>query len=868
MIDMDHNKQDGGFFGGLTSTRIEDSVKELNKTLKIELENIRPGQAHRFTTRFRLEVDEKRGDIHEIINSDYNAKRQFYTLISQWGAKYGKSKFDGKAPFEIFLEDLQSIFGINETSIQTDGDRSIYDDQDFYNALQPNIKEYINSELASINNTDPNKSRDKIVHVLETLTNSFTTLKTDPTVVRTLGLCEAILQTLAISAQKNPITFMDTIVAIYSALPMFRYGCGEQKVIEMTLLWLESDAADGRIADRGNYTAKEYDLILKKLGTFEKLYIILPSLVTDRRMKNILYGKTSKDNGKIINWMKYVRQFLNTRKWDTINPKDKGRYWKAFVDSYYNLLKFTFPQLFGSKEAELPIKKGFFSGLANMFSKKPEHGSDFKKISNNLYGETINWLNIVKPHEYIKLLNAALKAFPNIITYRSFPRATELDNKILDIFELFIDRQTGQPIRQEGKFQQMKRTLDNMGKLLKDHREDGNVIDKMYNDHQFNIKFYRNLKKVVEFYPEDAAESGIQLKKTAANWDIVNADFYDKLFESVIAIDGIVLEDGIDELEDFVTHRLEIQSVEQFLPRRLTGKYELKDDTLIKYIKEEKPGKNSIIRKETAKQPFIKVLLALKKEFSNMNPKSYQQMYIMDTVVEPHNIFAYYMNNEFYNEEATATSTSEFDSSSDPLKQIKKDTEGDEPKDDKKNVENIERNDSKTSPLDRDISLDILDPEISAVIDENLPEVSSLSNEIVNLLKIIEEQGNHLSQTDTLIDQLIQDETTLLDSVSTKIDDVNRMIEANDLHVHAKKKKKKTTKTTKNTVKTVTEEQENQENQEEQTGGSNQKYYVGQYQTGGSSTNLYKLIGKDVYFYITKNNKKKRININSSRISF
>ena len=37
---MNHNKQDGGFFGGLTSTRIEDTVKELNQTLKIELEYI------------------------------------------------------------------------------------------------------------------------------------------------------------------------------------------------------------------------------------------------------------------------------------------------------------------------------------------------------------------------------------------------------------------------------------------------------------------------------------------------------------------------------------------------------------------------------------------------------------------------------------------------------------------------------------------------------------------------------------------------------------------------------------------------------------------------------------------------------------
>ncbi len=230
-------------------------------------------------------------------------------------------------------------------------------------------------------------------------------------------------------------------------------------------------------------------------------------------------------------------------------------------------------------------------------------------------------------------------------------------------------------------------------------------------------------------------------------------------------------------------------------------------------------------------------------------------MYILDTLVEPNNIFAYYMNNEFYNKENI--SKSESDPQTDPLKQIKKDTESNDPKDNKDNVENTQRVDPKMSLLNRDISLDIQDSEISAVIDENLPEVSSLSNEIVNLLKIIEEQGNHLSQTDTLIDQLIQDESTLLDSVSTKIDDVNKMIEANDLHVHAKKKKSKTT--TKKTVKTVTEEQ---------TGGSNTKYYVGQYLTKGSSKSLYKLVGKDVYFYITENNKKKRIDINSSRISF
>ena len=152
----------------------------------------------------------------------------------------------------------------------------------------------------------------------------------------------------------------------------------------------------------------------------------------------------------------------------------------------------------------------------------------------------------------------------------------------------------------------------------------------------------------------------------------------------------------------------------------------MKDETLIKYIKEEKPGKNSIIRKEIAKDPFIKILLALKKEFKNINPKAYQQMYILDTLVEPNNIFAYYMNNEFYNKENI--SKSESDPQTDPLKQIKRDTESNDPKDNKDNVENTQRVDPKMSLLNRDISLDIQDSEISAVIDENLPEVSSLSN--------------------------------------------------------------------------------------------------------------------------------------------
>jgi len=840
MLDMNNSKQIAG--GLFSSSRVEDSVKELNKTIKLELENVKKGQAHRFASRIRMEIDEKRSDIHDIINSDYNAKRQFYQLINQWAEKYGSTKIDNKPPFEVFLEDLQSVFGKNsENDLADEGMKTLYDDTDFYNALQPSIKEYVQNELKNMAQTDASKSQETIIHILEILTDNFTTLSKDPTVLRNLELCDTILRVLAVSAQKNPMGYMDTLAAIYKSMPTFRYACGEQKVIEMSLLWLEKDSATGAVKNTVTYSQQDYDLILKKLGTFDKLYIILPTLVNDRRMKNLLYGKDSKDNGKLVNWMKYVRQFLKTRKWDTKDGKEKGKYWKAFIDSYYNLVKFTFPDLFGTQDASVEnVKNTGFFNILNVFSGKKK--GDFNKIRNNLYAETINWLAIVRPHEYIRLLKASIDAFPDIVTHRSFPRASELDAQILGIFAVYIDKETGEPKKRgENDFEQMKKTFDNFGYLLRDHRKEGNLIDKIYTDIGFNRKFYRNLKKVVEVYEEEAVKFGFTLAQGEANWDSINADFYDKLFYSVINIDGIVLEDGIYELEDFVTHRLEIDSVEQFLPKKITGKYPMEDDQLIKYINDEKVGKTSIIRKESAKDPFQKVLLSLKKEFSNVNPKKYKNLLINGEIINPSSSLAWYMNTEFYTKKIEKQ---------DPLEQIKTDIEGTD-------TDELEKKDRVEV---RDLSSDIQQTEISQIVDDNLPEVSSLSNEITNLLKIIEEQGNHLNQTDTLIDQLILDESTLLDNVSTKIDDVNRMIQANDLDVYAKKNKPKTVTTTKTTQKTETTEV--------QDGGNIKKYYVGKYTTGNKQDkNLYKLVGKSIYYYINNFNKKKRVDINSSRIT-
>jgi hypothetical protein len=852
MLDMNNSIQiAGGLFG---SSRLESSIKDLNNALKLELEGIKIGAGHRFATRIRLEVDEKRVDIYEIINSDFEEKRKFYTILNQWAEKYGEKPIDKKHPFEVFIEDLQSIFGKNETSMRDkkEGERTIYDDLDFYNAMQSTLKKYVLGEMAKLEKSNANESQKIIIHIIEIITQNFTPLQKDPAIIRHLGLCTSILKILAITAQKTPMKFIETMASIYRSMPTFRYGCGEQKVIEMALMWLEKDNATGEVKDESLYSEEQFDLILKKLGTFDKLYIILPTLVNDRRMKNLLYGKDKKSKGKLINWMIYVRQFLQKRKWDENIPENKRQFWQKFVESYYNLVHFTFPQLFGTQAATVKeVKKstGFFSGLVNTFGNNSsgKKDPDFQKIRNNLYTETINWLAILKPHEYLKLLRASLDTFPDMLTHRNFPRFTELDNKILNIFYLYIDRETGNPMKRgDNDFAHMKKTFDNFGYVLKHHRQNDNLIDKLYEDIPFNRKFYRNLKKVVKMYEKEAAKFKFKLEKGEADWEAINADFYDKLFYAVINIDGIVLEDGIFELEDYVTHRLEIESVQQFLPKKFSGKYPMDDKVLIKYIKEEEVGRNSIMRKESAKDPFQKVLLSLKKEFSDVNPKQYTNLLINGEVISPNESLKWYMDTEFYSKK--------FDNTSDPLKQIKDDIE---PKgSDKEKASTLDKVDRIEV---RDLSADTQESQISAIVDENLPEVSSLSGEITNLLKIIEEQGNHLNETDGLIDQLIKDETTLLDSVTDQIDDVNRMIEANDLDVYSKKKKAKTT------VKVTTKRTETTESQE---GGALNKYYVGKYTTGKNQNKmLYKLIGKPIYFYINDLNKKKRVDINSSRIT-
>ena len=142
-------------------------------------------------------------------------------------------------------------------------------------------------------------------------------------------------------------------------------------------------------------------------------------------------------------------------------------------------------------------------------------------------------------------------------------------------------------------------------------------------------------------------------------------------------------------------------------------------------------------------------------------------------------------------------------------------------------------------------------------------------------MKIINEQGQHLQQTDELIDQLIIDENTILQDVSAKVDDVNSIIQVNDLDTKTRKKKneKKTTVTPAQPLP-----QPNQQappaiqltiQQPAQTAGRrNRDVIIGKYKSTDGIKRLYRHHKTKSFYYITKKNNKKKIDIYSSRVIY
>ena len=104
-------------------------------------------------------------------------------------------------------------------------------------------------------------------------------------------------------------------------------------------------------------------------------------------MKKIVYGGVN-ETGKLVNWMKYVRQYIAQRK-KTTTEEPKSQYWKKFLTAYENLLLHTFPELFGTSAADDLTGKeiGFFESIINLFAPPTPTNKYFKIVKNDLYKE-------------------------------------------------------------------------------------------------------------------------------------------------------------------------------------------------------------------------------------------------------------------------------------------------------------------------------------------------------------------------------------------------------------------------------------------------------------------------------------------------
>ena len=215
----------------------------------------------------------------------------------------------------------------------------------------------------------------------------------------------------------------------------------------------------------------------------------------------------------------------------------------------------------------------------------------------------------------------------------------------------------------------------------------------------------------------------------------------------------------------------------------------------------------------------------------------------LNAIIDPDQALSWHLSSDFYTKDQRDGSVKKFDGTS-------QSSYGD--------YGNLEQLQRRTTD---DLIADAQSDEVSQILQDNLPEVSKLSGEIANLLKIIDEQGKKLQETDNIIDQLINDENSILEEVSGKVESVNNLISSNDLDTLVKGKRGRPKKTKK--VITV---------EVEKTGGSKRKQrkmLIGTYKTGKNQIkNLYRSGNSDVFFYINNNRKRKKININSNRINF
>ncbi len=854
------NVQDGGLFG-LFESDTEKKIKDLNHKLKIVIASKKKGEGSYIKSKLKSIMYEEEVAITDLINSNFSIKKDFYRIIKQWADLYTNGKREVKKGdisqqvfgFEEFLKDLDHVYGSPEEKVSIgDGITTMYNDIEFYNIFFPKIKEYMKQKIKNVPST--NVAGDQMIETIGLLSSHFEIMKKDLKKFKKTGYCNLVLSTLNHVMKHDSEKYIELLAITFAQYPHFKSECPINKLIDGTLIWLEKDAATGKEEQRQRFNMEQYNIILSKLQNFYLLEAIL-NLENNDKFKQILFG-SKKEKGKIIKWMMYIRQYKGQMKKSNkenkiVVPGKDGKmippnYDRKFLNIFEELMDKTYPTFFRTSLANIEKKNqpGFFTNLKNVFSASKNPDKYFGIIKNDLYHELIKWLGVLQnTGNYIKLLDKVSDIFPDIIDSDRFLTYAKLNEKILSIVTPpGINPKTGKPFFIK-KFGDVKKDLEKLGKLLQTHIKSGNHIDKLYNSEAFNKSFYIKLKNLVEKNKREASKFGFTLVESDnenKNFDEDENFFYSNLFDNIQPKIGINI-NTIEELRDLLDNYYDIVGIEQLLPKKITNQHPMPNTEIIEKTKAIPIGKKTFSN-EKSKETFYKLLIDSKYHLEGESAKPTTTLQYLDSIIEPGQSLSWHLSDAFY--------TKSGDGSVKKIDGTSQSSYGD--------YGNLEQLQRRTTD---DLIADAQSDEVSQILQDNLPEVSKLSGEIANLLKIIDDQGKKLQETDNIIDQLINDENSILEEVSGKVESVNNLISSNDLDTLVKGKRGRPKKTKK--VITV---------EVEKTGGSKRKQrkmLIGTYKTGKNQIkNLYRSGNSDVFFYINNNRKRKKIDINSNRINF
>ena len=859
------NVQDGGMFG-LFKSDTEKKIKDLNHRLKVLIEGRKKGDGYKIKNQIKNIIFEEESTVIDLVNSNFSIKKDFYRIIKQWCDLYSNGKVEKLDKesnqytqiygFLQFLKDLGDVFGDPEEKVDS-GSKTIYTDVDFYDILFPKIKEFMNQVIKDMSLGKKSKeinTGDMMSDIVGTLSSYFNVIINDAKKLKTIKFCTLIINGLIKVMSEDSVQYIQLLEHVYQEYPIFSKVCPINKLIDKTLEWLKHDAATGKEAQTQRFDKIHYHAILGKLTDFYKLEQIL-NLEKNNKFKDIVYGSKT-EKGKIIKWMMYIRQYKRQmkkedkkegKKYETEDGKMKyPNYDKTFIEIFSDLMDKTYPNFFRTDYAniEKPRSTGFFTNLKNVFTGNTSPDKYFNIIKNDLYFEIIKWLNSLQNvGDYVTLLKKVSDIFPDIIDSNKFLTYTKLNEKLIDVVTpANINPKTGKPYFKK-TISSVKRDLEKLGRLLQDHIKEGNHIHKLYNNKEFNNLFYIKLKQFVEDNEREARKLGFTLVESTSeesNFNQLQDKFNISVIEKVQPKIGINI-DTMEELVELLDNYYDIISIEQLLPRKITNQQPMENTEIISKTKAIPLGKKTFSNQQS-KDIFHRILIDAKNSIGKESQKTPTTLHYLDLLIEPDRSLSWHLSDNFYSKDKDGTVKREDGSSYGDNKSY-----GD--------LENAQRR--TTGDLIADAQTD----EVSQILQDNLPEVSKLSGEIANLLKIIDDQGKKLQETDNIIDQLINDENSILEEVSGKVESVNNLISSNDLDTLVKGKRGRPKKTKK--VITV---------EVEKTGGSKRKQrkmLIGTYKTGKNQIkNLYRSGNSDVFFYINNNRKRKKIDINSNRINF